>query len=145
MQSFPVSQDSNTSIWSFFGIFCSKLPYRAITYGRKISPLTENSCCFFYLSLVYFTVGHIFMKYFWVYCSKSIFFFIQFTVCVAWLLCIAAYDHVSHLVRGRYLLFLVVGVICWLFVLFVIFWNLCSCYNRCLQNNIAKLNAWVRN
>jgi len=65
-----------------------------------------------------------------------------FTVIIACILCIFAERYVDHLVSTRYIIFLIIGIICWIFVIFVILWNMFCCFNKCLKNEMRRLNAW---
>lgn len=69
-----------------------------------------------------------------------------FTVFIAWAICADAYRHIKEgyilNVRTRYTIFLIIGIICWIFVIFVILFNLLGCFNKFIHERLTRLFGW---
>ncbi|XP_066931510.1 uncharacterized protein [Clytia hemisphaerica] len=73
-------------------------------------------------------------------------FFVLFTVLIAWIICAAAFDNIQGgyviNVKPRYIIFLIIGIFCWIWVIFVILFNILGCFNKCIFNRLTRLFGW---
>lgn len=66
-----------------------------------------------------------------------------FTVLIAWAICAHIYDTTDDVHKSsRYIFFLIVGIICWVFTIFVILFNLFGCFNKCIFGRLMRTYGW---